>query len=172
MGKNPTMSLDITHDHVAECTIVECVSTFLRNALQRLRIVAAYELLSWARWPSIGQEARAAGWKACQVLLTTLDNIDQILTGGKPARRIADGRLQDGLQVEAPITGFKIAPALERPRNSNRQIADTVFLPYGFEVVRPGVRDRCIHVRRGGSWRHGIVVDYHTVAGAGIIEID
>ena len=131
--------------------MVERVSTFLRDALQRLRIVTADQLLSWTRWAPIGQEAGSAGWKACQVLLTAVDNIDQILTGGKPARRIAHGRLQDGLQVEAPITGFEIAPALERTGHSDRQIADTVFLPRGFEVMWPGVRDRDVHVRCGGS---------------------
>ena len=35
------------------------------------------------------------------------------------------------------MTGFEIAPALERTGHGDRQIADTVFLLYGFEIVRP-----------------------------------
>src|SRR6266849_4784312 len=151
------MGLDITHDHVSECATVERLSTFLSDAPQRLRIITAYQFLSWTRCAPIGQEAHAAGREACQVLLTAVDNIDQIRTGGKPARRIADGRLQDGLQVEAPITGFEIAPALERTGNSDRQIADTIFLPHSIKIKWPGVGDRRVHVRRGGSWCHGIV---------------
>ena len=105
-------------------------------------------------------------------MLTVADNLDQVWTGREPLSRIAYGRLEDGLQIETPMTGYEIAPALERTRDGHGQIAKTIFLPRGFKIIRPGLRHWGVHVRCGGGWRHGVVVYNHDVAGAGVVEID
>ena len=78
------MGLDVLHDHVPQGPIVERVGPFLRNALQRLGVVAANQLLAWVRWGIVREETRPAGREVCQVLLTVADNLDQIWTDGKP----------------------------------------------------------------------------------------
>ena len=120
----------------------------------------------------LGQETRAAGREARQILLAVADNVDQVLTGREPPGSVADGGLQDGVKIESPVTGDQIAPALQRAGDSHRQVAQAVLPAHRFEVVGPGIRDRRIHIRRGCRWCHRVVIDNDDVARAHIIEID
>ena len=170
--EDATMGRDIAHDEVPQHAIVERVSTLTGNALQRLCIVAAYQLLAWVRRCPVGQEALAAGREARQILLAVMDNVDQILTGREPPGSVADGRLHDGVKIESPVAGDKIAPTLERAGDSHRQVANAVLAVHRFEVVWPGVRDWRIHIRRGCGRRRRVIIDDDDVASAGTIEID
>ena len=110
------------------------------------------------------QPCRRGGREAGDVVLHQAHDVRQVLARSKAVLGVADGWLHRFRQRERAVAGERFRPAQQVARHADRQRADVVLSPLDHLVVRPGVGDRLVHVRRRGAGRGGVVVDETVLA--------
>ena len=172
LGDEAPVSRHLRGNGLAEGTVVKRVGTVRCDQLQARRKLLHDDDVAGRGHRAGRQEEGRGGGERGEVVLIVPYAVDQVAAGGESPPRVANGRLHDRVQAQAPVLARYLAPRLEIARHADREMAELVPAAGRLHVVGPVVGHGLEHVGRGAARGGGVVVDHGRLAGSAVMDVD